>query len=117
MEDIQVKFSCAIHDGIYRGGRGAVVDLYIQAFITSTLEGYDWSASYSGRKDPPVPMVQAYGRLNEPHSRYADGRREEPVILGFPAPSLIILSPTLSYLGYVLYCVANGAFNDTISRT
>jgi len=35
------------------GGRGGrFIDQ--QAFITSTLEWYDWSSSYSGRKDPPV---------------------------------------------------------------
>jgi len=57
------------------------------------------------------------GRLNEPQSRYEDGRREEPVTLGFPAPSLIPTSPT--YLSSVMFCtyVFNGSFNDTIART
>jgi len=43
-----------------------------------------------------ISLYPMDGRLNEPQSRYEDGRRAEPVTLGFPAPNLIPITLTLS---------------------
>jgi hypothetical protein len=43
-----------------------------------------------------ISLYPMDGRLNEPQSRYEDGRRAERVTLGFPAPNLIPITLTLS---------------------
>lgn len=54
MKILLLKSIFPVQDMKACGGAGGGRFIDQQAFITSPLEGYDWSASYSGRKEPPV---------------------------------------------------------------
>jgi hypothetical protein len=108
----RIKLSCYDHAGDKGRGRGKGRGMY--SFLTSALDGGEWSASRPGRslppgKEPPVSIVQEAGWTSEPvwtqrlEKNYCDSPRDRTSVVQSAVrhctdgaiPALILLNTSI----------------------